>query len=234
MNLRELLGFGDAGSVPLTETQLMRLAVWRDRAPADTETVHGQQRYVVVDVEASGLDLVDDRLLAIGAVAVDRALISGSDIFSVALASDLALPKILPAEALARVQAPVPPAEALLGFLEFSRRSVLVAHRSEFPQAMLSAAIRSHLGVAFEPVWVDLAYVLPTLFEDGPDVTASLGAWLDHFAIGNVCPHNALADSLAIARLLQRVIARATREGYPGAEALREIERTRRRVQRLL
>ena len=47
-----------------------RLAAWRTLAKADLALPIEQGRYVVVDVESTGLDMRRDRLIAIGAVAV--------------------------------------------------------------------------------------------------------------------------------------------------------------------
>ena len=62
---------------------LRRLAARRTRAPADA------RRWVVLDVEASGLDAARDRLLAIAAIGVhvadDRVQIALADSFEVVL-----------------------------------------------------------------------------------------------------------------------------------------------------
>lgn len=233
MNLMEMLGLGDSGSVRLSEAQMIRLLAWRDRAPVDMELVHPRQRYTVVDVEASGLDLADDHLLAIGAVAVDRGIIDSAQVFEAALAaaSDR-LPPVLPAEAVVRTRPAQDPADALLGFLEFAGRSVLVSHRADFPRTMIERAVRRHLGIDFEPVWLDLAYILPGLFDSTTDFSAPLDQWLARFAITNPAPHNALADAYVVARLLQRTIARAVADGLSTPEALRDFEQRRRRIQR--
>lgn len=233
MNLMEMLGLGDSDSVELSEAQMIRLLAWRDRAPVDMDLVHPQQRYTVVDVEASGLDLADDHLLAIGAVAVDRGIIDSAQVFEASLAGATEqLPAALPAEAIVRTHAAQDPAEALLGFLEFAGRSVLVSHRADFPRAMIERAVSRHLGIEFAPVWLDLAYILPGLFDSTRDFSTPLDQWLTRFAITNPAPHNALADAYVVARLLQRTMARAVADGLPTPEDLREFEQRRRRVQR--
>lgn len=232
MNLMELLGFGEPGSIKLNESQLVRLAAWRDRARVDFDSVHTQQRYVVVDVEASGLDLGKDRLLAIGAVVVDRGLIASRQVFEVALADQGPIPDLLPANSLARRCEAIAPADALLAFLEFAGNSVLVAHRADFPRTLLAKSVRENFGFDFEQEWLDLAYILPGLFESGPDVVAPLARWQEHFTLSNPCPHNAVADAYVVARLMQRVIACAMEEGLVNPAGLREVEHMRRRVQR--
>ncbi|HEY5764116.1 MAG TPA: 3'-5' exonuclease [Rhodocyclaceae bacterium] len=233
MNLMEMLGLGDSGSIKLSEAQMIRLLAWRDRPPVDMELVHPQQRFTVVDVEASGLDLTDDYLLAIGAVSVDRGIIDSAQVFeaSLATASDR-LPTALPADAIVRTRPAQDPAEALIGFLEFAGRSVLVSHRADFPRTMIERAVQRHLGIEFEPVWLDLAYILPGLFDSTTDFSTSLDQWLSRFSITNPAPHNALADAYVVARLLQRTIARAVADGLSTPEALRDFEQRRRRAPR--
>jgi DNA polymerase-3 subunit epsilon len=232
MNLMEMLGLGESGPVELSQDQLIRLAAWRDRAAVDSGLAHAKQRYVIVDVEASGLDLANDSLLAIGAVQIDQGLIDSAQVFESALTASGQPPEVLPAPAVSRTRQPLPAADALLGFLEFAGKSVLVAHRADFPRTLLERAIRHHLGVAFEPLWLDLAYILPGLFEGGPDVTASLAKWQLHFSITNPAPHHAVADAYVVARLMQRVIARAIAGGLATPGSLGELEQMRRRVQR--
>lgn len=232
MSLKSFLGIGDHAALALTDAQRQRLAAWRGLAPADLESPHVQARYVVVDVEATGLDLANDRLLAIGAVALERGLITSGQSFAAALAGDAAIPAALPARCVARTVPMQAPAEALLGFLEFAGNAPLVAHRADFPQAMLEHAMREHLGIDFAPQWLDLAYLLRAVFLDGPDSSAALDDWLTHFELVNFCPHNAVADALAVARLLQILIARAATDGHAHLKALQELERMRRRVHR--
>lgn len=232
MSLKSFLGIGDHAPPALTDAQLQRLAAWRGLAAGDPETPHMQARYVVVDVEATGLDLANDRLLAVGAVAVERGLITSGQSFAAVLDGAAEIPAALPACCLARTGTVQPPAEALLGFLEFAGNAPLVAHRADFPQAMLESAMREHLGIDFAPQWLDLAYLLRAVFLDGPDTSATLEEWLAHFELVNFCPHNAVADALAVARLLQMLIARAVSAGHANPKALLELERMRRRVHR--
>jgi DNA polymerase-3 subunit epsilon len=54
----------------LTPEQAQRLAAWQALPAADLRQSFSQSRYVVIDVETSGLNLTKDHLIAIGAVAV--------------------------------------------------------------------------------------------------------------------------------------------------------------------
>jgi len=65
----------------LTSPQMQRLAAWQALPPPRQNTPFNESRYVVVDVESSGLNISRDRLIAIGAVAVANGRIRLDDSF---------------------------------------------------------------------------------------------------------------------------------------------------------
>ena len=85
--LTRLIG---ATPAPLLDTaQRDKLADWQRRPAVDLDTAHADGRYVVVDVETSGLDMKRDRLIAIGAVAVVEARIDPADSFAAVLRQEV-------------------------------------------------------------------------------------------------------------------------------------------------
>ena len=56
----------------LAPEQQRLIEEWRRLPAADPELTHPRCRYVVVDVETSGLNMKKDRLISIGAVAGGR------------------------------------------------------------------------------------------------------------------------------------------------------------------
>src|SRR5690242_1770124 len=100
-----------------------RIAAWRARPHPRLDRVHREQRYVVVDVETSGIDTRVDRLIAIGAVAVTHGRIDFGDAFACVLRQDVAssdaniLIHGIGAQAQARG---ADPASALLDFLDYA------------------------------------------------------------------------------------------------------------------
>ncbi len=85
--LKGLFG-GMTPAVPLTPAQQAAFADWQQRPAEDLSQSHFRTRYVVVDVEASGLNMVKDRLISIGAVAVREGVIDANDAFEVVLRQD--------------------------------------------------------------------------------------------------------------------------------------------------
>jgi len=71
---------------PKVEASLRdRLSAWQRRPRADLARAHRQTRYVVVDVETTGLDLRRDTPIAIGAIGVAGSAIAFDDAYQVLL-----------------------------------------------------------------------------------------------------------------------------------------------------
>ena len=208
------------------------LAAWQALPEAALELPHARQRYVVVDVETSGLDMKRDRLIAIGAVAVQGGGIDFADAFQIVLQQREASSTeniLIHGIGAGEQRDGVEPAAALLAFLDFVGKSPLVAYHAFFDEAMLAKAMRAHLGQVPGFFWLDLAWVLPELFPDfRRDGRVALDDWLTYFGIENIQRHNAVSDAYATACLLQIAGARGTARGSDSAAAFARIEKARR------
>ena len=197
----------------LTPQQAERLATWQALPVPRQDQPVSASRYVVVDVETSGLNTAKDHLIAIGAVAVTHGRIQLSDSLEIVLQQTEASEKdnILIHGIGGTVQREgVPPADALLTFLEYLGKDPLIAFHVAFDQAMINRALKQFLGLKFEHDWADLAYVAPALHPRIARHTRALDDWMRLFGISNYARHNALADALATAELflvLQPLIA---------------------------
>ena len=229
--LRSLFGRADA-SVSLDAGQQVALAKWASLPPVALDVPHSRQRYVVVDVETSGLDMKRDRLIAIGAIGVHAGLIDFSDAFQVVLHQEQASTTeniLIHGIGAGEQRSGEAPAEALLAFLAFVGKSPLVAYHAFFDQAMIDKALRTYLGQTLGQAWIDLAWVLPDLFPDvRSDGRVALDDWLLHFGIDNILRHNAVSDAYATARLLQIACARGVKKGVETPEGFARIEHARR------
>lgn len=222
-------------AIALGEEQRRRRDAWRQRRAAAGEAsqgmLHQQARYVVADVETSGLDMRNDRLIAIGAVAVKAGLIDPSDAFEVVLRQEQASATgniLIHGIGGMQQREGMNPVEGLLAFLEFLGDDVLVAYHAAFDAAMLGRSMDEVLDFRFRPLWIDLAWILPRLYPEIHDGPASLDLWLDAFDIPVLVRHNALADALATAQLLQLALPRASRAGAVTPHGLVAMEKARR------
>lgn len=201
----------------LSDEQKQRLDAWHALPDAKSDA-----RIVVLDVETTGLDLVRDRLISIGAVAVVDGRINLGESFSVVLRQKDASSKaniLVHGISGDEQREGAPPADALLDFLEYLGKSSLVAFHVAFDETMIRRAMKEYLGLTFRHRWLDLAYAMPALW---PDLRlCTLDEWTAHFSIGNDERHNAASDALATAQLFL-VAQKKQRMDY---DRLRSVER---------
>lgn len=194
----------------------LRIAQWRDLPETDAQTPHARQRFVVVDVESSGLNVFRDRLIAIGAIAVEEGRLLLEDGFYRVLRQTRASSHeniLVHGIGGTEQTGGTDPASALLEFLDFIGKSPLVGFHADFDDIMIRKAMRRHLGEPFRREWLDLAYLAPALGLSSPGSQAGLDDWLQKFGISNYRRHDALADALATAQLFQVLAARAAQRG---------------------
>jgi len=224
--------FGSAPpAVILPPAQRQALADWQQLPAADLDLAHQRSRYVVVDVETSGLNMKTDRLISIGAVALVDGRIDFADAFAVILRQDQVSPdaNILIHGIGASAQSEgIDPASALLAFLGYIGKAPLVAYHAFFDRAMIEKAMRQYLGAELGQTWIDLAWVLPGLFPDLTSARTNLDDWLKLFAIENIMRHNAVSDAYATAKLLQVAIGAANQRGVVSPAAFVRQEKARR------
>jgi DNA polymerase III subunit epsilon len=220
-----------SGAGPSDPALKARYDGWRKLPEPDLDADHLMTRYVVVDVEASGLDAEHDRLISIGAVAVDRGLIQAGDAFEVVLRQDQVSTNeniLIHGIGAAAQREGSDPSEALLAFLEFAGKSPLIAFHAFFDEAMIGRAAREAIGVKPDLLWIDLAWILPDLFPDQHHQVTGLDPWLQTFGIPNFQRHNAVADCYATAQLLQVVLGESRRRAVATPSLLKQLEKSRR------
>jgi len=230
VNLFTRLFFHAAPPV-LGAAEKARLDAWR-RLPEPTRSANlASSRFVVVDVETTGLNLRRDKLIAIGAVAVEYGRIGLGDSFEIILQQPASSDKdniLIHGIGGTAQTGGVPPVEALLRFLEFLGNAPLVAFHVTFDKTMIKRAIRRYLGFNFKHPWLDLAYVMPGLNPPLAHRLRALDDWTSHFDIQNYARHNALADALSTAQLYlvaQEQAGHKNIETYKGLQDLEKIQR---------
>lgn len=229
--MRKLLARFKRSAVKLAAKQQARLESLGPKISADCKADLADGRFVVVDVETTGLSLADDHLIAIGAIAIHAGRIVIADSFDVLLRQDVASKKaniLVHGIGGTAQRTGLPPEEALLAFLEYLDGAPLFAFHVAFDETMLRKAFRKYLGFEFRHNWVDLAYLLPELFPEYAQKYHALDDWLVHFAITNDARHNALADAQATAQLGLIALRSARAKRIVDFKSLRELEKTQR------
>lgn len=162
---------------------------WQALPEAALDASHFETRYTVLNTEATGLDLDEAALLAVGGVAVDSGLLAPADAYYA---------KLEPA-----------PGDALAGLLELAGKGPLVVFNASFNRSMLERAFQEHVGFTPAFAWIDLYLLLPSLFPEKRDRPVRLADWMASFGIETFQRHHALGDAWAIAQLFLAVQARA-------------------------
>jgi DNA polymerase-3 subunit epsilon len=173
-------------------------------------------RWVVVDCETSGLDVARDRLLSIGAVALQDGRVGIADAFSRLLrqkapsAADNILVHGIGGDAQASGD---DPASVLRDFVAFAGEGPLVAFHAPFDRAMLERAARAH-GLRWKRKWLDVAELLSVLYAAQAKKCRGLDDWLQAFGIAHDARHDALGDAFVTAQLMQVALQEARRHGF--------------------
>lgn len=204
---------------------------WRPRSGRPAE----RERWVVLDVESSGLDARHDRLIAVAAVAVDvqgrQATIAFGDSFEVVLRQTVhgAVDRgniLLHGIGVGAQQQGVDPAEGLAALEAYLGDSPIVAFHAAFDRTLIERACRTYRGRRPPNRWMDLAHLAEVV---APGVPArSLDEWMAHFGIVCSRRHEAAADALATAELLLMLFPAALAQAGPGFAAHQRLAAQRR------
>jgi DNA polymerase-3 subunit epsilon len=171
-----------------------------------------EQRWVVLDLETTGLNINRDRVLSIGAVVIEDGAIDFRQQFERTLqCRELKLSPSVLIHGLGpnAIAAGSDPAEALLELLEFIGDSPVLAFHAPFDQHMLGRALKEHLGHKLQQVFLDVADIAPLLCPQAQIREAGLDEWIEWFRLEVFERHNASADALATAELALILFSRA-------------------------
>ncbi len=180
----------------------------------------GVERWLVVDLEASGLDPRNADVLAIAAlgVRVDWArrrlwLVLG-DSFSIDLRREA--PHVDAANILVhgigvgQQRVGQDPTLALRAFCEFAAGAPLLAFHADYDRRLLARQLRLHGLPALRQDWLDIAALCAVAHPKARE--RSLDEWLARMGIECLARHQAMADVLAECELMQMVWPHAAAE----------------------
>lgn len=193
-----------------------------------------EQRWVVVDVETSGLDPARDALLAIAAIGVRvdwssrRMRLLPGDSMELVVRPDTASSRgniLLHGIGVGRQMSGLEPAEAMQAWRRFAGRSPLLAFHAAFDQAILQRYCRRHLGERLANPWLDIEHLCAATH---PEMGArSLDDWMARLQIVCAVRHQAAADAWAECEVLQRLWPLLQRECSSWKELVRLAQRHR-------
>ncbi len=185
-------------------------------------------RWIVLDVETSGLDPRADRLLAIAALAViidfrgKKMMIDVSDSFEAVLRQDEVSDKsniLLHGIGANAQRTGSDPRFVLHSFKEWVADAPLFAFHAPFDEAMIQRAYQDHLGKKIKNIWIDIEPLASIAYRKIK--ARSLDQWMAEFGIECAVRHQAAADTFATAELFMKIwpsLTKLTRNIY-------EIER---------
>ena len=197
------------------------LAWWRGRS-----SERAARRWVVVDVETTGLHATVDELISIGGVAMFDGRVVPADSIEIVIRKTSASSRdnILVHGIGEQAQlSGTDPCDAMREFMNFIGPDPLIAFHAPFDRKFLARAIKSHINLPFDNPWLDLAELAPVLYPQAGQQT--LDEWLQRYGISLPSRHNAAADAFATALLVARLLPEAKRQGAGDYFAMQRLTR---------
>ncbi|MEG0860073.1 MAG: 3'-5' exonuclease [Pseudomonas sp.] len=217
------------------DDQLRQRAAQLTPAAALSDHPLRNQRWVVLDLETSGLNTQRDQVLSIGAVVIEDGAIDFSQQYERTLYQrdhKLTSSVLIHGLGPSAIAAGCDPAEALLELMAFIGDSPVLAFHAPFDQRMLTRALKDHLGYRLQHPFIDVAELAPLL---NPQITlreAGLDDWTACFGLEAIERHNASADAMVTAELALILFSQARRQHLDSPAQLdQHLQRWRRRQQ---
>jgi len=201
---------------------------------ASRKAAMDKARWVVVDVESTGLDPRRDRLVAIAGVALHLAggvprLVPGDSFEAVLRGAEARFDRrniLLHGVGVGAQRRGQEPADALRAFASWAGAAPRAGFHVDFDRVLIERAEREAGLTVVRADWVDVA---PLAAATHPQVRArALDEWLEHFGIPCLARHEAVADTLATAELLMRLWPALRRAGLDDAAAAQALARNQR------
>ena len=190
-------GFKGRAGAPenLPENVRQALESWRASPAPALDEPHFHTRYVVIDVATTGQRAEEDGLLGISAVGLQAGAVVAADAFALDLSGEESDEAVVDSQ--------------LMAFLAYAAKAPLVTYHAPFVNGFLQRVFRERLAVDFQPQWIDLAWLLPSLFKDKLPTVRPLDEWLEIFAIDSGGRRDTMTNTLMLARLFQMLLVRA-------------------------
>jgi DNA polymerase III subunit epsilon len=177
------------------------------------------RRWIMIDVETTGLDPRSDALLCVAALAMDlrhaEPQLVVADSFEVVIRQSSPTAShdnvLLHGIGWGQQRQGVPARDALSDLMGWVSDSPLLAYHAAFDQQVLQQAFKGQRMTRPQWAWLDLADLLPAAF---PEVQArSLDQWMQALNVRCVKRHQAAADVWATAQLFLKAWPRWQSQG---------------------
>lgn len=203
-------GFKGRAGAPenLPENVRQALESWRASPAPALDEPHFHTRYVVIDVATTGQRAEEDGLLGISAVGLQAGAVVAADAFALDLSGEESDEAVVDSQ--------------LMAFLAYAAKAPLVTYHAPFVNGFLQRVFRERLAVDFQPQWIDLAWLLPSLFKDKSPTPRPLDDWLELLAIDSGGRRDTMTNTLMLARLFQMLLVRANDQEILNAAKLIE------------
>jgi DNA polymerase III subunit epsilon len=208
---------------------------WKDWFKSADAQEPTQQRWVVLDVETSGLDPQKAQLLAVACIGLQvdwaaRTLaITPGDSFEIVIQPKQTVEDkdniLIHGIGMQRQQMGLPGWQALPLLRDFLADAPLLAFHAWFDQIMLDRHFLSELGKPLNNPWLDIEKLCAVT---QPDAKAEdLDQWLAHFDLTCPARHEASADAFVEAEVLQRIWPQLMKElgDKPSWQGLKKLEK---------
>jgi len=182
-------------------------------------------RYVVVDLETTGLDVERDRIVSVGAVRIEDGRILLGQVFDELVNPGRRIPLAstrihgITKEMVRHARSEE---DVCTDFMAFLGRDIIVAHHARFDLHFLNRVMRNMHGFPLQNLVLDTVPLCRTIvfpphpYPYGIDLNSmqfSLDAVAKHFAIDIQGRHTALGDAMATAMIFQRIISMLESQG---------------------
>ncbi len=187
---------GQSAAANMPDDVRAKLQAWKAMPSPALDNSHFHVRYVVLDIATSGSRPDHDHLLAISAVGIQKGGVvqAGDAIFLdfSGMENDVAAVD-----------------RQLMAFLQFCAKAPVITYHVPYVMAFLQRAFKERLGVDFQPACLDLAWLLPAMFEEKSAKPIPLDQWLSMFEMMSEGRRDSMTNTLVLARLFQRMLVRA-------------------------
>jgi len=165
-------------------------------------------RFVALDTETTGFDYENDRILCIGAVAIQNNKILVSDSFEVYIKQDVFNKETVKIHGIRKngTEIKVSEEEALIAFLDYLDDAIIIAHHTKFDMTMINNALKRLNVGPIQSKQLDTNYIHKKIAtEDRFKKLFSLDELCEIYNVKKHDRHTALGDALITAYIFLKL-----------------------------